>query len=147
MNSISEPTTEEISNQRNPSGLVPLGHAVLIRPFEPEIAAGKIIIPDSVKEGHKMREIRGVVMAIGPEAWVNEKRPRAKKGDTVLVSQYCGVILQSPVDKQWYRMVNGDDVYCGVDESIAANLPAQNPKPHDPQRSAASRKLHEESTV
>lgn len=137
MNSLQQASTTEISPSLNQSGLVPLGRAVLIKPMEPEITKGVIVIPDSVKEGHKMREIRGQVMGIGPEAWREERVPRAKVGDFVLISQWCGVVLQGIDDGEWYRMVNGDDVYCGT----SAPGPRQNPAPRSDERLRAASKL------
>ena len=139
MNSLQPVLTEVTSPRLNQSGLHPLGRAVLIKPLAPEITEGKIIIPDSVKEGHQMREIRGQVVAVGPEAWRDERVPRAKPGDFVLVSQWAGVVLRSTLDGEWYRMVNGDDVYCGTDGPGGK----QDPVPHSPTRSTASAKLQE----
>lgn len=141
MNSLQPVSTEAISHRLNPSGLHPLGRAVLIKPMDPEITKGVIVIPDSVKEGHKMREIRGQVMEVGPEAWREERQPRAKPGDFVLISQWCGVVLQGVDDGEWYRMVNGDDVYCGT------NSPGgkQDPAPHSDTRLRAAGKLQQGS--
>jgi co-chaperonin GroES (HSP10) len=143
MNSLLRVSTEGISQSLNRSGLVPLGRAVLIKPMDPEITKGVIVIPDSVKEGHKMREVRGQVMAVGPEAWREEKVPRAVPGDFVLISQWCGVVLQGVDDGEWYRMVNGDDVYCGTSGPVGA----QNPAPHSDTRARAGAKLQSGSVL
>src|SRR5208337_1576110 len=100
----------------NHSGLKPSGRAVLVKPYRPEITKGVIIIPDTVKEGHQMREVRGTVIAVGPEAWKDEACPRAEPGDKVLVSQWVGVILQGTADGEFYRMVNAEDIYCRITE-------------------------------
>src|SRR5208337_2032286 len=100
----------------NHSGLEPSGRAVLVKPYQPEITKGVIIIPDTVKEGHQMREVRGTVIAVGPEAWKDETCPRAEPGDKVLVSQWVGVILQGTADGEFYRMVNAEDIYCRITE-------------------------------
>ena len=139
MNSLPQHSTKEISPCLNRSGLHPLGRAVLIKPLEPEITEGKIIIPDHVKEGHQMREVRGQVMAVGPEAWRDEKSPRAMPGDFVLVSQWAGVVLRSNLDGEWYRMVNAEDVYCGTDAPLGKQAPA----PHSESRLRAAAKLQE----
>lgn len=141
MNSLQPVLTGETFPQLNRSGLHPLGRAVLIKPMDPEITKGVIVIPDSVKEGHKMREIRGQVMEVGPEAWREERVPRAKPGDFVLISQWCGVVLQGVDDGEWYRMVNGDDVYCGTSGPGVK----QNPAPHSDTRLRASAKLQQGS--
>ena len=87
---------------------------MLVKPYEPEIAKSLIIIPETAKEGRRMREIRAIVIAIGPEAWKKEKQPRAVIGDKVLISQWVGAILQGPGDGDWYRMVNDEDIYARI---------------------------------
>ena len=137
MNSLQPVLTEVTSPRLNQSGLHPLGRAVLIKPMKPEITEGKIIIPDHVKEGHQMREIRGQVMEVGPEAWREEKAPRAKIGDWVLVSAWAGVVLKGLDGDEWYRMCNAEDVYCATDAPGVAQTPA----PHSDTRARAGAKL------
>ena len=97
----------------NKSGLEPRGVAVLIKPYEPNTDS-LIIIPDMVKERQKMLEIRGVVIAIGSEAWQGESQPRAKVGDKVLVAKFGGAMAQGPLDGEVYRMINADDIYAVI---------------------------------
>ena len=100
----------------NPSGLRPLGRAVLLEPYDPETKKSILIIPESAKEGRQMREIRGIVLAVGPECWVDAREARARPGDKVMVSRFCGVILTGPADGRTYRMVNDEDIYCAIDK-------------------------------
>lgn len=100
---------------RNESGLRPLGHAVLVKPYELEYS-GTIEIPDVVKTRTDMVEQRAVVIEVGPECWKDETRPRAVVGDRVLVSKYSGHLAKGPLDGKWYRLVNARDVFAGIVE-------------------------------
>lgn len=99
----------------NPSGLSPLGHAVLVRTYEPEIRSGLIQIPDHVKSQMQSVEQRCVVVAVGPHAWKDEDSPRAIPGDRVLVTKYAGWVTNQTKDGQTYRLVNDRDIFCRID--------------------------------
>lgn len=103
---------------QNLSGLRPLGRAVLIEPYEPEISSSRIVMPDSFNISRMMVEVRGTVIAVGPEAWADEKVPRAQPGDKVLVSKWCGHLTRGTADDKIYRMVNADDVFCAIEEEL-----------------------------
>lgn len=105
----------------NKSGLSPRGHAVLIEPYEPEFKRSVIVIPDSVAEGTKMRESRGIVIAIGPSAWDDEKEPRAAVGDKVMISKYVGAFVTGPADGAAYRMINDRDIFCVITDEEKAD--------------------------
>lgn len=103
----------------NTSGLEPQGQAVLLKPYDPEVKASPIIMPENVKRQLDMVETRAIVIAIGPDAWLNEQTgirgtPRAKIGDKVLVSKYCGALIRGTLDDVQYRMVNGRDIYARI---------------------------------
>lgn len=98
----------------NGSGLVPLGHAVLIEPYEPEIKRGTIVIPDKVSNDHAMVEQRATVVAVGPAAWNDEARPRAVSGDRVLVTKFAGYSAVGPADGKHYRLVNDRDIFAAI---------------------------------
>lgn len=99
----------------NKTGLVPLGHAILIEAYEPEFKKGVIKIPENVAERTMQTEMRAVVLAVGPEAYLNESAPRCKPGDKVLVAKFAGVICKSPLDGKLYRVVNGNDVFLKIE--------------------------------
>lgn len=100
----------------NKSGLYPLGHAVLVEPYEPELKKSMIVMPDTVKERTAMVETRAIVVAIGPLAWEEEKVPRAQVGDKVLISKFSGVMAKGTLDEKMYRLVNDRDIYCRIEE-------------------------------
>lgn len=101
----------------NASGLKPLGHAVLVMPYEPEKKSSVIVMPDSVKDRLTMVEQRAIVVACGPEAWLEEKKPRAKPGDKVLIAKYTGHMVsdKDSADGRVYRIVNDRDIFCAIE--------------------------------
>jgi len=106
----------------NPSGLAPLGVAVLIKPYEPERKNSQIILPDSVQDRISMVDNRAVVVAIGPSAWHDEPCPRAKVGDRVLVTKFSGFMAKGPADGQVYRLVNDRDIFCAITHEESPNV-------------------------
>lgn len=100
----------------NKSGLHPCGQAVLVEPYEPEVSKSVIVIPPSADERAKMMETRATVIEIGPSAWHDEPHPRAKPGDKVLIGKLHGVIAVGIKDGKTYRIINGKDIYCQLEE-------------------------------
>lgn len=100
--------------KRNTSGLHPKGRAVLVEPVETELVSSIIKIPDTARERAMMVEVNAIVVEVGPEAWKEEKVPRAKVGEKVLISKWCGHITTGK-DGNLYRLVNAEDIFCGVD--------------------------------
>lgn len=109
-----------MSKKANTSGLIPVGRAVLVEPYEPEIKKGLIEIPVTVSERTMQAEMRAVVVAVGPEAWKDETVPRAKPGDKVLVSKYAGAICKGTLDGCLYRVVNANDVFLLIEAEAEA---------------------------
>ena len=99
----------------NKSGLKPLGYAVLVQPYEPEMKKGLIVMPETVKERSAMVETRAVVIEVGPAAWTDEKAPRAIPGDKVLISKFAGAMATGTADGKPYRIVNDRDIYCRIE--------------------------------
>lgn len=101
---------------KNKSGLEPVGRAVLVEPYEPERTAKSTLIeiPKSARERLTMAEQRATVIAVGPEAWKDETRPRAKPGDKVMISAYAGILTEGPVDGKQYRVVNDRDIFLRI---------------------------------
>jgi co-chaperonin GroES (HSP10) len=100
----------------NKSGLHPQGVAVLCEPYEPEVKiwSDTLIIPDEVRKSLKVLENRMVVVEIGPFAWNDEAKPRAKAGAVVITTTYSGSVVTG-ADGRLYRMVNARDIYCTID--------------------------------
>jgi co-chaperonin GroES (HSP10) len=106
-------TTTTVENK---SGLHPLGHAVLVKMYEPEKKSGLIEIPDVVKERSQVLEQRCIVIEVGPSCWDDEPRPRAKPGDKVIVTKFAGYMAVGPKDGQLYRLVNDRDIFCSLED-------------------------------
>lgn len=101
----------------NQSGLKPLGRAVLVRMYEADEFRSKVIeIPANVRQNSSVMEQRAVVIAVGGECWSDEKEPRAKAGDRVIVTKMAGYVTRGPADGKLYRMVNDRDIFCQITE-------------------------------
>ena len=100
----------------NESGLEPVGRAILVTTYEPERKAGLIVMPETVQDRARMAEQRAVVIAVGPAAWEDEKVPRAKPGDKVLITNFAGMLAKGTKDGKPYRLVNDRDIYCLIKE-------------------------------
>lgn len=102
---------------RNESGLEPLGRAVLVRMIElEEVKASTIVIPDHVRQNSQVMEQRAEVVAVGAEAWADEKTPRAQVGDKVIVTRMAGYVARG-ADERFYRLVNDRDIFCRIKEN------------------------------
>lgn len=102
--------------RQNKTGLIPVGQAVLVEPYEPEFKMKNSLIqlPPSAKERMTAAEQRAIVIAVGSEAWKDESVPRAKVGDKVMVSAYAGMMTISPVDGKQYRVINARDIFLKI---------------------------------
>ena len=97
----------------NTSGVSPLGHAVLVEHYEPELKDSLIVLPDNVHERTMMVEQRAIVIEVGPMAWDGEP-PRAAPGDKVLISKMSGYMMKGPADGKMYRIINDRDVFAKI---------------------------------
>lgn len=104
-----------MSEVKNTSGLLPVGRAVLVKPYEPERASSIIEIPESVNDRLRTIEQRAIVIAVGPAAWLDEPTHRAKPGDRVLVGAYNGHMAVGTADGQQYRFVNDKDIFAQIE--------------------------------
>lgn len=124
--SSQSPAAEPVLNQ---SGLRPVGHAVLLSPYQPEFdkakAAGLAIPDEDFRMQGMLVEMRCTVIALGPDCWRNDSdtwlkrwltpwRPRALPGDRVMVSKFAGAVLHGPEDGRVYRAVNDQDIFMTI---------------------------------
>lgn len=98
----------------NESGLKPLGRAVLVKPYEPEMVNSLIKIPDFVRQNSALADTRCIVIELGPHAWHDELSPRAVVGDIVLVTKFAGFMAVGTADGELYRLVNDRDIFCQI---------------------------------
>lgn len=107
-----------MQTELNKSGLKPLGRAVLVKMVEiEEMKAQLIQIPDHVKKNSAMMEQRAVVIDIGASCWEDEKEPRAKPGDKVILTRMAGYVARG-TDHELYRLVNDRDIFCRIEEAL-----------------------------
>lgn len=122
----------------NPSGLRPAGHAVLVKPYEPEFDAAKrtgLIIPDALRNNSIMVEMRVTVLELGDmayrkdyQSWLGRLftpfRPRCRPGDKIMVNDYSGAVVVGTLDGKQYRLVNDEDVFVQiVEEAVKPEFP------------------------
>lgn len=102
---------------KNQSGLVPLGRAVLVRMIElDEMKTELIAIPDHIRQSSAVMEQRAEVVAVGSEAWSDEKEPRASAGQKVIITRFAGYVAKGN-DGGIYRLVNDRDIFCRIEEN------------------------------
>lgn len=89
---------------------------MLVEPVVNDLKTDRIVLPESARERSMMIETHARVVAIGPEAWIKEKAPRAIVGELVMVSKWCGHITYGPRDQKLYRMINCEDIFCAIEE-------------------------------
>lgn len=101
----------------HPSGLRPLGRAILVEPYAPERnrAQSVIFIPEHVLNNEQALDVKVRVVAVGPLAWKDEGVARAAPGDVVLVAKMSGWFATG-MDNKSYRFVNDRDVFGAVEE-------------------------------
>lgn len=102
----------------NKSGLKPLGKAVLVIPYEPELSKTSLVLTPQTRQNTQTLETRGIVLEVGSDAWSDEPRPRAKPGDKVLLSRLAGVMAKGTAPGQtdiFYRLVNDRDIFCQIE--------------------------------
>ena len=98
----------------NNSGIKPVGRAILVKPYIPELKRGLIEIPEQVQQRQFQLDQRAVIVDIGPIAWADESKPRAEVGDKVLVAKYAGALAVGPLDNEQYRLVNDRDIFAVI---------------------------------
>jgi len=100
----------------NPSGVKPLGRAVLVKRYTPERKEGLIVIPDEALQRDQMVEQRAIVIEVGKFAWHDEPEPRASAGQKVLVSKFAGYMVRGTADGEQYRLVNDRDIFAAIEQ-------------------------------
>lgn len=95
----------------NTSKLIPVGHKILVLPDKVEQTTESGIIT-TVGEKLKQEELaqtEGVLVAIGNNAWSDQKEPWAKVGDRVIFAKYAGHNREGR-DGKLYRILNDLDI-------------------------------------
>lgn len=102
----------------NESGWIPLGDKVLILMDEhADQTAGGVFIPEPMRDRQSMAAESGVVVAVGPRAFMDQKELDVVEGDRVAVERYAGQVVQG-WDSRQYRLMSDSCV-----GAVAAEVP------------------------
>ena len=123
-------------NGTNESGFDPLDDKVLILMDEhTDVTAGGIVIPGTIQDRQSAAGETGVVVALGPAAFVWDddavrkwegKRP--EPGDRVYVERYAGQLLQG-ADGRVYRLMSQRSIGAVANATLAAMATSKRKKP------------------
>lgn len=118
---------------QNRSGIYPAGDRILVKPDPIETTTeGGIVLPDSEADRYALAQTLGVVVAVGPDAWIHHvdrgpkgnmisKRgyqgPFAEPGDRVCFAKFGGMDVPGK-DGEGYRILNDVDVTAKVDKEV-----------------------------
>jgi co-chaperonin GroES (HSP10) len=96
----------------------PQGYRVIVKPDDIETVtpAGVIVVTDEKLE--KAGQMRGTLVAIGKDCWEGHE-PYAKIGDWVLYSRYAGKVIEDPVTRERYFILNDEDILATIDREEA----------------------------
>lgn len=101
----------------NKSGITPVGVSVLVLPeqVEEKTESGIITVTEKEKDRHELGQTDALVIAIGEAAYFDEKVPRCKVGDRVIMAKYSGMIRKGN-DDLTYRLIRDSDVLAILDK-------------------------------
>lgn len=101
----------------NKSGITPVGLSVLVEPeqVEEKTESGIVLGTPEQMEREQMKQTDGVVLAIGPLAFYDERDaegniiPRCKVGDRVVMKAYAGM-MRKGTDGNTYRIISDSEI-------------------------------------
>src|SRR4030042_5282940 len=103
---------EEVMNK---SGILPCEFKVLIEPeIVEEKTAGGIILPQKTKEMEQMAQVRGILIAVGSNAF-EDWNDKPQVGLKVYCGKYAGYIVRGNDGKE-YRLCNDKDICAIIEE-------------------------------
>ncbi len=110
---------EEWEKSRNPSGINPAGHRVLVLPRDvvKKTASGIILSTEGMSEREQMANTTGVVVAMGDTCYTDAPKPWCNVGDKVAYAKYSG-LLYTGKDGKNYRMLNDGDITATLDADV-----------------------------
>lgn len=103
----------------------PTGHYLLVAlPNMERVTAGGVLLLDDTVDNERAASVFGTVLAMGPDAYQDERRfpsgPRCTVGDTIMFTRYQGVRFK--VEGVEYRLLSDDLVLATVSEEAAKKL-------------------------
>ena len=104
---------------RNESGIHPSGHRILVLPdpVENQTDWGFQTATDRQQEREEMAQVDGILVAVGPEAWEDQKARWAHVGERVMFAKYCGTV-RTGKDVKRYRVMNDLDVVAVIEDTV-----------------------------
>lgn len=102
---------------KNHSGIVPVGHRVLILPEQVETTTKSGIIVTTDEKREALAQMYGIVVAIGKECYSDKETRWCSVGDRVSFAKYSGLVYKG-VDGKDYRVINDLDVVALVLEGV-----------------------------
>jgi len=102
----------------NTSGITPVGLSILVEPeqVEEKTESGIITATTDQLDKLQMAQTDGIVLSIGPMAFYDEKTPRCKVGDKIIMKAYAGM-LKKGIDGRQYRIIADSEVI-GILEKV-----------------------------
>lgn len=106
-----------LNELKNPCGMQPVEYKILVRPDEVEetdqafksAKAVGIVLPNEMTDREKMAQVKGVLIAVGGNAFEDFKEPKPKVGDRVWFAKYAGYKIVGNDEKE-YRLCNDKDI-------------------------------------
>lgn len=101
----------------NNSGITPVGVSILVLPDQVSetTASGIVVATNEQLDREQMKQTDGVVIAIAPNAFYDEKdasgkvRSRCKVGDRIIMTAFAGMVRKGE-DNLSYRLIRDNDV-------------------------------------
>ena len=106
--------------------IVPVGHRLLIEQDEIKetTAGGLIVVTPDQKKREQQAQVRGTVLAVGPDAWKEFNEPWCKAGDRILFQRHAGMRIVNEYGElvQNYILLNDLDVTAVITEEGTQNV-------------------------
>lgn len=107
----------------NTSGLSPVEYKILIQPESVEetdevlksARAAGIALPDKATDRERMAQVRGVLVAVGGNAFEGWQAPLPKVGDRIYYAKYSGIMVRGK-DGTELRLANDKDISAIIQE-------------------------------
>lgn len=101
----------------NESGIYPVEYKVLVKPEEvEEKTKGGIILPETAREKEKYNVVRGILVAVAPNAFTDpEWLDPPKTGDRILYDRFAGSTVKGKDGKD-YRLINDKEIGAVIHE-------------------------------
>ena len=103
----------------NTSGIIPVGHRILILPeqVQEKTESGIILHTESQREREGMAQMYGLVVYVGDDAYNDQSSHWCGVGDRVSFAKYSGLVYEG-IDGKIYRCINDLDIVALVKEGV-----------------------------